>query len=74
MSVTITTDVFCDECGRWDHYRCGEKAFVRDAQRAAVRAGWLVKVTTNECMCPECNGSKAKYSYWGHNSEPHTLR
>lgn len=73
MSVTITTDVFCDRCSRWDHYTTGQQSQIREAQQAAKRAGWTFD-RKGDCKCPECNGSKPLYGYWGHNSEPHQLR
>lgn len=73
MIVRITTDVFCDGCGRWDHYRVSAKAHVREAQQAAKASGWTVD-RKGDCKCPECNGSKERHQYWGYNSQPHTLK
>lgn len=64
MSVTVTTDVFCDGCSRWAHYGCASVAQVAEAQEGARRAGWTFN-KAREAACPECNGSKPTHGYWG---------
>jgi hypothetical protein len=62
MSVRITTDVFCDGCGRWAGYRVSERALTREAQRAAKAQGWVFD-RKRDCRCPACTG--ARPHYWG---------
>jgi hypothetical protein len=64
MSVRVTTDVFCDACGRWAHYTVRDKAHVQAAQRGARKAGWTFD-RKGDCKCPECNGTAARGDYWG---------
>ena len=60
MSVRVTTDVFCDGCGRWAHYRVSSSAHIREAQRAAKALGWSFD-RKGDCQCPECNGKDANF-------------
>lgn len=63
MSVRITTDVFCDGCGNWAHYRVSAQAHVRAAQRAAKAAGWVFD-RHGDCKCPACAGKMDRRQYW----------
>lgn len=60
MSVRVTTDVFCDGCGRWAHYCVSNDSLIRDAQRAAKAQGWTFD-RKGDCQCPACNGKTPKY-------------
>jgi hypothetical protein len=57
VSITITTDVFCDGCADWTHGTTGPSPNAREARRAAKRCGWArVKGPGVEMLdlCPEC--------------------
>jgi hypothetical protein len=69
VSVTITTDVFCDRCGNWAHFRAASRAYPQAALQAASAAGWTV-MEDGRCMCPKCNGTDSHY--WGRGSETGT--
>lgn len=71
MSVRITTDVFCDTCGLWQHGCVSHKAHIREAQQAAKKAGWTFKRNA-DCTCPKCNGSKP--DYWQNEGRTQFLR
>ena len=64
MSVRITTDVFCDECGRWATFGTDDRAHVKAAQQGARKHGWTFK-RNGDCACPECNGKTQRGGYWG---------
>jgi hypothetical protein len=70
VSVTITTDVFCDECSHWAHFGTGTKSQTGEALRAARAAGWTV-LASGRCTCPKCNGTNP--SYWGCGNGPPML-
>ncbi len=73
MSVTITTDVFCDQCGNWAHYGTHPtKAVIAEALRGARRAGWTVK-RDGSCTCPQCNGIDKDYFWLGIDPGPKQL-
>ena len=40
MSLTISTDVVCDECADWIHGGVGLKAQPHKARRIAATVGW----------------------------------
>ena len=58
MSITITTDVFCDgdECGDWEHGVSGSKVKVRAARKQVQRSGWVRVVHDGKLrdLCPRC--------------------
>lgn len=41
MSITITTDVFCDICGTWTFGDVGPKPKIQEARQVARQKGWL---------------------------------
>lgn len=41
MSITITTDIFCDICGWWICGATGHKVNVQKARRVARQKGWF---------------------------------
>lgn len=59
MSVTVTTDIFCDRCGDWMEGVSG-RTFVdkRLARRKARTEGWVYKYDHTENkykdFCPNC--------------------
>lgn len=56
MSITITTDVFCDDCGMdWVHGITGNKPQRAEARRVARAAGWLCDRSGD--YCPKCRPS-----------------
>ena len=59
MSITITTDVFCDVCETaWVHGITGLKAGIRCARRRAKERGWnrhRLPISGKMIdVCPEC--------------------
>lgn len=57
MSFTITTDVFCDDCGNWMSGPGGivsNKVEKRRAWKKAVTNGWKRAEITYEMLCPRC--------------------
>lgn len=52
VSVTVTRDVFCDECGDWTHGVVNEDA--KAARRVARREGWVYR--KGKDLCPQCKG------------------
>lgn len=53
MSITITTDVFCDACGMAWVFGCtGSRPDSRKARRAAKTEGWERR--GNLDVCPSC--------------------
>lgn len=54
MSITVTTDVFCDGegCSQWTHGITGPRTAADEARKAARRAGWLI--TRRGDFCPDC--------------------
>ena len=57
MSVTISTDVFCDRCGNWTSGTTGSRPQIQEARRIAKGRGW--KVGRTEDVCPDCIGELA---------------
>lgn len=60
MSITITTDVFCDQCNRWAHYHAGTKAVPAEAVKAARADGWKIDRRL-KATCPACLGDRPHY-------------
>lgn len=61
MSVTVTTDVFCDGCGVWIHGCVGPRPEHRAARRVAKAHGWKYQRSSTRKMvdlCPRCAGTK----------------
>lgn len=54
VSITITTDVFCDgnDCGQWVDGATGMKSRAAAARKEAKRRGW--KITRRADLCPVC--------------------
>lgn len=55
MSITITTDIFCDgdDCGVWTDGTTGPRTNAPLARRNAKAAGWTI--TTRRDTCPACS-------------------
>lgn len=56
MSITITTDVFCDMCSEWIHGATGPKPFPKRSRALAFSAGWgrLKRNGRTLDLCPTC--------------------
>lgn len=56
MSITITTDVFCDICSRWIHGVVGPTSDARAARRVAKTNGWTRRLRNSKMIdvCPDC--------------------
>lgn len=54
--IRITSDVFCDRCGDWEHGLTSHKPEVREARRIAKGKNW--KRVKNEDLCPACASGK----------------
>lgn len=54
MSVTVTTDLVCDECATWDDRITviGQNAKAAEARRNARQHGW--KRSGRRDICPAC--------------------
>lgn len=54
MSITISTDVFCDGdgCAQWVVGVTGNRPHARVARKVAKSKGW--KITTRKDLCPHC--------------------
>ena len=56
MSITITTDVFCEMCTEWVFGAVGSEADIHAARRNAKKQGWFY-IKHNGYMidvCPTC--------------------
>lgn len=58
MSVSVTTDVFCDYCNNWEHGVTGNRAKAREARKEVSFKGWT-RIWENSRMCfldccPQC--------------------
>ena len=64
MSITITTDVFCDCCGEWTAGTTGPDQNSRGARELARMAGWIRTRDKSRFdgetvdLCPECQDKK----------------
>lgn len=60
MSLTYSTDVFCDDCGNWTHGCIRVSAIT--ARRVARLEGWKCMKIKNGWLdlCPECAPKRAK--------------
>lgn len=57
MSITITTDVFCDHCADWcDGVSDGLKIRIKDARNQAKGMGWKRVLDDGAWidLCPDC--------------------
>jgi hypothetical protein len=54
VSLTITTDVFCDgdDCSQWTFGVSGPRSDAKAARTNAKHAGW--SITRRGDFCPEC--------------------
>lgn len=56
MSITVTTDVFCDKCHNWTHGQVGGRAMPKAARAKARGKGWKrlrIEGRTFD-LCPTC--------------------
>jgi len=67
MSITVTTDVFCDgqDCGVWIHGTTGSKVKARAARAQAGAKGWTYVRRGGLYgqmvdLCPECSARGTK--------------
>jgi hypothetical protein len=65
MSITVTTDVFCDneDCSAWEFGYVGNVMNVNAARRRAKSCGWTRKNVMGDLMdlCPECTKKLTAY-------------
>jgi uncharacterized Zn finger protein (UPF0148 family) len=56
VSITITTDVFCDVCGDWVDGVSSTKPLPKKALSAAKRDGWIRVKRDGKTIdvCPKC--------------------
>ena len=58
MSVSVTTDVFCDFCNNWEHGVTGNRAKARAARIEVGFKGWTRTWDNGshqfKDVCPEC--------------------
>ncbi len=54
MSLTLSTDVFCDQCGDWTPGTVGPRNGGREARTIARSRGWTF--SKHKDLCPLCNG------------------
>ena len=57
MSITVSTDVFCDVCGCWDHGTTGPKVDKTQALKSVkVNYGWTTRKVGGKLtdLCPNC--------------------
>lgn len=52
MSITISTDVFCEECGNWTAGATGTKPRPKAAREIAKSQGWAF--FKRKDYCPDC--------------------
>lgn len=65
MAFTITTDVFCDDCGNWDAGESGNTIMKTRAWARVKKRGWSRE--RGKHICPVCNGKatgKGEYGYY----------
>ena len=65
MSITISTDVFCDICGNWFHGTTSHKSEIRCARWLAKDAGWCRRLIGGKMsdICPDCIEKHADKEY-----------
>jgi len=56
MTVTVSTDVFCDYCQAWCHGVVGSRALHREAHAVVARVGWVRRREAHRVvdLCPSC--------------------
>lgn len=57
MSITVTTDVFCDICSCWIHGISGiQQIDIRRSLKIAKTKGWIRKKVEGKLIdvCPDC--------------------
>ncbi len=59
MSISITTDLFCDQCSHWQPGCTRRAAASREVLAAARQVGWTI--TRGKHLCPACNGTKPDF-------------
>lgn len=67
MSISVTTDVFCDGngCSLWAHgVTNGSRTAAKRARHEAKRAGW--SITKHGDFCPTCAKAREVTSEAGH--------
>lgn len=52
MSISVTTDVVCDECGHWNYGPTSGKKETLEARQMAKGAGWVH--VNGEDICYRC--------------------
>ena len=62
MAITVTTDVFCDECGRWTNGASGTQKRSRPARRAAKAKGWI-RVKHGDALADLCPACAMEFGY-----------
>ena len=63
MSVRLTHDVFCDQCGVWTHAFVSGAKRLKMARRHAKAGGWgyvYVRGEGYKDLCPECMAGRAR--------------
>jgi hypothetical protein len=57
MSVRTQLDIFCDECGNWEH---GDSRSVRSIRYKFHKEGWVTVLKDRKIidLCPYCSGNK----------------
>ena len=61
MTARITTDIFCDQCGDWEHGVTSHKPRIRQARRNVGQDGWTVIRGQDgdlQDLCPRCNSTR----------------
>lgn len=57
MSITISTDVFCDRCDNWtEGVSCATHGRTKAARKAARKKGWLCSSIEGD-FCPDCKNA-----------------
>jgi hypothetical protein len=57
MSISVTTDVFCDKCNNWEHGVTGNRVKSRLARNAVKQKGWTKHIGSGSIidLCPHCS-------------------
>ena len=59
MSITVTTDVFCDWCSAWMEGAISDRAQAKESRRMVYEEGWRYRWSKArqkyEDVCPRCN-------------------
>lgn len=50
--IRVTTDVFCDSCGNWEHGITSHKAYATAARKNVKSGGWYSYRGLD--YCPQC--------------------